>query len=68
MAKLETLSGRAEDDRGRIQRFVDSRVSALSAESVPFEADAADWVAPVPTNVGDALRRLAAAGGTHPVP
>jgi hypothetical protein len=30
--------------------------------------NAADWVAPVPTTVQEALDRLAAAGGTTPVP
>ena len=56
---------------GNIQRTFDrltSSVNAVTAASIPFSANAADWVAPAPTNVQDALRRLAAAAGAHPVP
>ena len=54
-----------------VQRALDGMrtdVSRLTAEDIAFEATPADWVAPVPTNLHQAITRLAAAGGTHPVP
>lgn len=47
------------------------QLGALTAADIAYEATTADWVAPAPTTVAEALRRLAAfahaASGT-PVP
>jgi len=40
----------------------------INATAAYTPAVASDWVAPLPTTIGDALNRLAAAGGTTPVP
>ena len=62
---IEGLRGNPEADRGILQRALNS----LDAYAIAYSpADASDWVAPAPTNVGDALDRIAAAGGTTPVP
>jgi hypothetical protein len=55
----------------RLQRTLNNvhqDVSNITASDIPFEATAADWVSPAPTNLQDAISRLAASAGAHPVP
>lgn len=48
---------------------VRSSISALSASDIAYTpVDASQWDAPLPTTLQEALDRLAAAGGTNPVP
>jgi hypothetical protein len=59
---LERSSG---DPEASVQRALDG----LDAYAIAYApATPADWVAPAPTNLGDAMDRIAAAGGTTPVP
>lgn len=56
---------------GNVRRLGDQlhgQLLALDADDIAFSAAPADWVAPVPTTLGEAVRRLAAAAGAHPVP
>lgn len=67
----EEAAIRAHGSTSRVFGSIERDVAALEARTardIPFEADPADWVAPVPTTVHDALRRLAASAGVHPVP
>lgn len=62
---LERPTGNPEADRGGIQRALDG----LDAYAIAYTpSDPTDWVSPAPTNVGDALDRIAAAAGANPVP
>jgi hypothetical protein len=65
-------SGLDPQAHGALQRTFDglrSDIDGISAADIPFTANAADWVAPVPTTVAEALRRIAAnSAGAHPVP
>ena len=65
MVPMETATRRALD---QMHAQFGGELDALTAASIPFAANAADWVAPAPTTVQEALRRLAAAAGAHPVP
>lgn len=68
----EELGANDHGSRARAFAAIGADVEALEAREahdVPYTpGDASDWVAPAPTNVGDALDRLAAAGGVTPVP
>ena len=56
----------------RIQRTFDGLhqdVSGLSASDIAYTpSNSSNWVSPAPTTLQQALDRLAAAGGTTPVP
>ena len=63
--QLEALTGRPEDDRGRLQRVIDGLrtdiVDASAADAVTYTpASAADWNGTPPATVGEALDRIAA--------
>jgi len=58
---LETNVRRALDQaRGQMD--------GLSAADIAYSATPADWVSPPPTNLQQAVTRLAASAGVHPVP
>lgn len=59
------LQGETERSVRKLRKSFEE-LDALGVAYVP--ADAADWVDPPPTTVAEALDRLAAAGGTTPVP
>lgn len=65
---LQALEGSVRDMGTQIHQQFSAELDGLDASRIPFTATPADWVAPAPTNVADALRRLAAAAGAHPVP
>lgn len=60
--------GALETNVRRMADQLNGQIGALSAADIAFTAVAADWVAPVPTTLAEALGRLAAAAGAHPVP
>lgn len=66
--ELSALEGAVRDMGTQIHQQFGAELDGLDAARIPFTATAADWVAPPPTTVADALRRLAAAAGAHPVP
>lgn len=52
-----------------VAKDIDDLEARLDAHEISYTpADSADWVSPAPTTIGDALDRLAAAGGVTPVP
>lgn len=66
--KLSQFEGAVRDMGTQIHQQFGAELDGLDASRIPFTATAADWVAPPPTTVAQALARLAAAAGAHPVP
>lgn len=63
-AVLESLTGRSEDDRGRIQRALDRASSSGGVSYTP--ASVAHWSGTAPATLQDALDRIAAMIGPIP--
>jgi hypothetical protein len=67
--RLPTLERSGRPELVGLEDAIQRVLAGLDASSIPYvPARASDWVSPPPATLQEALDRLAAAGGTTPVP
>lgn len=64
----EAMTNKIQRSLSGMRQDINDNLSSLTAADIQFTPNPADWVAPAPTNLQDAIRRLAASAGAHPVP
>ena len=67
--RLPVIEKSGRPELQTLEAAIDRLFASLDASSIPYTpAQRGDWVSPPPTTIQEALDRLAAAGGTTPVP